>query len=57
MVLLTTSDSKACALAGWLADLIFELKTQRYSFEMERSRGAPGCPGVNVWKAVIYPRS
>lgn len=57
MVLLTTSDSKPCALAGWLADLIFELKTQRYSFEMERSRGAPGCPGVNVWKAVIYPRS
>lgn len=39
-------------LNGWLTDLIFELKTQRYSFEMERSCRAHGYPGVIVWKVV-----
>lgn len=38
-------------LAGWLADLISELKAQRYAFEMEQSCGARGYPAVTLWKA------
>lgn len=49
MVLLTISDFQAM-FPGWLTDLLFELKTQRYSFEMEQSCGARGYPGVITWK-------
>lgn len=36
--------------AHWLANLIFELQTQRYSFEMEHFCGVHGYPGVIVSK-------
>lgn len=40
--------------AHWLANLIFELQTQRYAFEMEHFCGVHGSPGVIVWKTFPY---